>query len=100
MAEIEETVLVGWTRDADGGARRFTGEDIYSRAGVWCVDRLRRGIPTISTSYCTVYGLHFTSELAVVPMSVAPVMRQRKPDEITQLAEDFVLLAYKRPEDG
>ena len=100
MAEIEETVLVGWARDADGGAQRFTGEDIYNRAGVWCMDRLRRGISTVSTFYCTVYGLHFTSELAVVPMSVSPVMRLRKPDEITQLASDFVLLAYKAAEDG
>ena len=100
MAEIEETVLVGWARDADGGTQRFTGEDIDNRAGVWCMDRLRRGIPTVSTFYCTVHGLHFTSELAVVPMSVSPVMRLRKPDEINQLTDTFVIMAYKRPEDG
>ena len=38
MAETEETVLVGWARDADGGAQRFTGEHIYERVGVWCMD--------------------------------------------------------------
>ena len=45
-------------------------------------------------------GLYFTSELAAVPMAVAPVMRLRRPDEITALGADMVLLAYKRPEDG
>ena len=68
MPETEETVLLGWARDADGGSQRFTGERIYERAGVWCMDRLRRGIPTISTWYCTVRGLYFTSELVAVPM--------------------------------
>lgn len=100
MAETEETVLLCWARDADGDAQRFTGEGIYRRAGVWCMDRLRRGIPTISTYYCRVGRLYFTSELAAVPMAVTPVMRLRRPDEITALGADMVLLAYKRPEDG
>ena len=100
MAEYEETVLIGWARDADGGARQFTGEDIYARAGVWCMDRLRRDIPTVCTYYCTVGGLYFTSELTVVPMASAPVRRLRQPDEVTALGADFVILAYKRPEDG
>ena len=83
MPEIEKTVLLGWVRDADGDAQRFTGEDIYGRAGVWAIDRLRRNIPTISTFYCTVWGLYFTSELAVVPMAFAPALRLRQPDEVT-----------------
>ena len=100
MAETEETVLLGWARDADGDAQRFTGDDIYERVGVWCMDRLRRGIPTISTYYCTVRGLYFTSELATVPMGSAPMLRMRKPDNMPVLGEDFVLLVYKGPEDG
>ena len=100
MPETEETVLVGWARDAEGGSQRFTGDDIYNRAGVWCMDRLRRGIPTISTYYCTVRGLYFTSELAVVPMASAPMLRMRKPDNMPVLGEDFVLLVYKAPEDA
>ena len=96
----EETVLLGWARDADGDARRFTGENIYERAGAWCIDRLRRGIPTVSTYYCMVRGLYFTSELAMLPMASAPIMRLRPPDEVIQLAPDFVLLAYTRAEDG
>lgn len=100
MPEYEETVLLGWARDADGGDQRFTGEDIYGRVGIWCMDRLRRGIPTVCTYYCTIKGLHFTSELTAVPMAAAPVMRLRKPDDVVQLGPDFVLLAYKRAEDG
>ena len=100
MPEYEEEVLTGWARDADGSAQRFTGEDIYHRAAVWCMDRLRRGIPAVCTYYCTVRGLYFTSELTVVPMASAPVMRLRQPDEVTALGADFVLLAYKRPEDA
>ena len=100
MAETEETVLIGWARDADGDAQRFTGDAIYERAGVWCMDRLRRGIPTISTYYCRVGRLHFTSELAAVPMGSAPVMRLRKPDNMPVLGEDFVLMVYKGADDG
>ena len=100
MPETEETVLLGWTRDADGDAQRFTGERIYERVGVWCMDRLRRGIPTISTYYCTVRDLYFTSELAAVPMGSAPMLRMRKPDNMPVLGEDFVLMVYKGPEDG
>ena len=100
MPETEETVLLGWTRDADGGSQRFTGGRIYERAGVWCMDHLRRGIPTISTWYCTVRGLYFTSELVAVPMSSAPFRRLRQPDEMPVLSEDFVLMVYKGTEDG
>ena len=100
MNDQPETVLLGWTRDAGGDAQRFTGEDIYGRAGLWAMDRLRRNIPTISTFYSTVRGLYFASELALVPMASAPALRLRQPDEVTQLAPDFVLLAYKRAEGG
>lgn len=100
MSEESETVLAGWARDADGAAQKLTGDDIYNCAGVWCMDRLRRGIPTVSTFYCTIDSLYFTHELTAVPMSVAPVMRLRKPDEMPVLAEDFVLMVYKGAEDG
>ena len=100
MPETEETVLIGWARDADGGAQRFTGERIYERAGVWCMDRLRRGIPTVSIYYCTVHGLYFTSELAAVPMGSAPFKRMRKPDAMPVLEPGFVLMVYKGLEDG
>lgn len=100
MPEIEETVLIGWARDADGAAQRFTGGDIYERVSVWCMDRLRRGIPTISTYFCTVRGLYFTSELAAVPMVSAPFKSLRRPDAMPVLEPDFVLMVYKGPEDG
>ena len=100
MPETEKTVLVGWARDADGGAQRFTCDDIYNRAGAWCMDRLRWGIPNLTTYCCTVRGLYFTSELAAVPMGSAPMLRMRKPDNMLVLGEDFVLLVYKAPEDG
>ena len=100
MPETEETVLIGWARDADRDAQRFTGDAIYERTDVWCMDRLRRGIPTISTYFCTVRCLYFTSEMAAVPMGSAPMLRLHRPDEVTALGADFVLLAYKRPEDA
>ena len=71
-----------------------------SEVGKGIIDRLRRGIPTISTYYCTVRGVYFTSELATVPMEAAPMLRMRKPDNMPVLGEDFVLLVYKAPEDG
>ena len=49
MGEIEETVLLGWARDA-GGGQRFTGGGIDDRMGLWCMDRLRRGTPTVTVS--------------------------------------------------
>ena len=64
------------------------------------MDCLKRGIPAISTYFCTVRGLYFTSELAAVPMGSAPVMRLRRPDAMPVLGEDFVLIIYKGPEDG
>ena len=100
MTGAEETVLVGWARAADGSAQRFTGGDVYNRTGVWCMDRLKRGIPTISTYYCTVRGLYFTSELVAVPMSSAPFGRMRRPDAMPVLEPGFVLMVYKGPEDG
>ena len=96
----DETVLLGWTRDADGAAQRFTGQDIYHRAGLWCLDRLVRGIPTITTVHWELDGVYVTSELVIVPMASAPIMRLPEPDEVTQLAPDFVLMTYKRAEDG
>ena len=99
MPEYEE-VLLGRARDAYGGAHRFTGEDVYERMGVWCMDRLKRGIPTISTYFCTVRGLYFTSELAAVPVGSAPFRRIRRPDAMPVMGEDFVLMIYKGPEDG
>ena len=101
MPETEETVLLGWTRDAGTAAHSGSPASASTkRAGVWCMDRLRRGIPTISTWYCTVRGLYFTSELVAVPMGSAPFKRMRQPDEMPVLAEDFVLMVYKGPEDG
>ena len=105
MAETEETVLTGWARDADGGARRFTGDDIYGRAGVWCMDRLRRGIPTICTYYCRINGLYFTCELAAVPeMALRLGVRLRKPDALAPIKSadgaPWTLLVYKAAEDG
>lgn len=105
MAEVQETVLVCWARDADGGAERFTGDAIYARAGVWCMDRLRRDIPTISTFYCRTGRLYFTVSLAVVPERAVPVLlRLRRPDEVTIRARDsdkpWALLAYKTFEDA
>ena len=96
----EETVLLSWARDADGDAQRFTGENIYHRAATWCLDRLVRGIPTISTFHWRIHGMCVTSELVIVPMGSAPIMRMPEPDELTQLAPDFVLMTYKRAEDG
>ena len=100
MTDQPETVLLGWARDADGGAQRFTGEDIYHRAGVWCLDRLARGIPTISTFHWELDGIYVTSDLVILPMASAPIGRLPEPDEVTQLAPDFVLMTYKRAEDG
>ena len=100
MTERQETVLLGWARDAGGDAQRFTGDDIYHRAGVWCMHRLMRGIPAISTFHCFGNGIHFTTELAVVPMASAPFASLRPPDKVNELAPDFVLLAYARARDG
>lgn len=33
-------------------------------------------------------------------MASAPIMRLPEPDEVTELAPDFVLMTYKRAEDG
>ena len=77
MTEYQETVLLAWARDADGNAQRFTGAGIYDRAGAWCMDRLRRDIPTISTFYCWAQGHFFTATLAVVPEADRP--RQAAP---------------------
>ena len=95
-----ETVLVGWARDANGDSRRFTGEDIYNRGGVWCMQRLTRDIPAMVTYYCTNLGLHFAVTLVIVPERAVPLgVRLRRPDEVDTLG-DMVLLAYKHPEDA
>ena len=51
MSGNQETALLGWARDADGDAQQFIGDDICTRVGTWCMDRLPRGIPTIATYY-------------------------------------------------
>ena len=72
MTEQQETVLLGWARDADGAAQRFTGVDIYTRVGVWCMQRLRRDTPTVATYYCRVGGHYFTISIAMVPERAIP----------------------------
>ena len=62
-----ETVLLGWARDADGDSQRFTGDDIYSGAGRWCMDRLRRDIPTVVTYHCRSGNVHFAFSYAMTP---------------------------------
>ena len=100
QTEQMETVLLAWARDADGDAQRFTGEDIYERVGVWCMQRLRRGIPTIATYHCRLRGHHFTNTLVMVPDRAVPLgVRLRHPGEVDTLG-DWVLLAYKAAEDG
>ena len=37
MDEQQETVLLAWARDADGGYHLFTGDGIYDRVGRWCL---------------------------------------------------------------
>ena len=104
MTEQQETVLLGWARDADGAAQRFTGVDIYTRVGVWCMQRLRRDTPTVATYYCRVGGHYFTITVAMVPERAIPLgVRLRHPDEVDTLGGEDValwtLLAYKTPED-
>ena len=95
-----ETVLLGWARDADGGCQRFTGDDIYSGAGRWCMDRLRRDIPTVVTYHCRAGRAHFAVSIAMVPERAIPLgVRLRRPDETVTLG-DLVLLAYKAAEDA
>ena len=103
--EEQQTVLLGWAREADGGCARFTGEDIYDRGGRWCMDRLRRDIPAIVTYYCRVRHLYFTVAIAMVPERAVPLgVRLRRPDEVDIWDENgpnrWVLWAYKMPEDA
>ena len=101
-------MLLAWRRTADGQCQRFTGEDIYNRAGRWGMDRLKRDIPVIVTYYGKVRGRgrwqYFTWALALVPERAVPLgMRLNHPDEVDTLNVDgerpWVLLAYKLPED-
>ena len=67
-----------WARDADGDSQRFTGDDIYSRAG----------------------RAHFAVSIAMVPDRAIPLgMRLRRPDETVALG-DWILLAYKTTEEA
>ena len=105
MTEHQETVLLAWARDADGDAQRFTGDDIYQRVGAWCMDRLWRDIPTIATYHCRMGGHYFTNTIIMVPEMAVPLgVRLRRPDEVDTLGGEgvtpWVLLAYKRTEDG
>ena len=66
----DEIVLFAWVRDLDGDSELITGEDkddIYARAGQWCMDRLLRDIPAIVTYLCRIGGAHFTFSYAMVP---------------------------------
>lgn len=100
MTDLGEEVLLGWARDAGGGAQRFTGEGIYDRAGAWAMDRLRRGISTVITYHYTFRGNHFTTELAMVPTGSAPFVRLRPADMVDELRSGLVLLVYASTEDG
>ena len=100
MTDLGEEVLLGWARDAGGGAQRFTGESIYGRAGAWAMDRLTRGIPVVITYHYTFKGNHLTSELAMVPMGSAPFARLRPADMVDELRSGLVLLGYASIEDG
>ena len=100
MDEQQETVLLAWARDANGDCQLFTGDDIYNRAGRWCMDRLRRDIPTIATYYCRAGRYRFANTIAMVPLRAVPLgMRLRRPGEVDTLG-DWVLLAYKSAEDA
>ena len=99
MAEQMETVMLAWGRTADGGCQLFTGEDVCNRAGRWGMDRLRRDIPVIVTYYCRTGRLYLTAAIALVPERAVPLgVRLNHPDEVDTLG-NWVLLAYKRPED-
>ena len=105
MSGHPETVLLAWARDADGDVQRFTGDDIYHRVGGWCMQRLRRDIPTIATYHCYIDGHHFTNSIAMIPDRAVPLgVRLRRPDEVDTLGGEgvtpWVLLAYKYTEDG
>ena len=104
MTGHQDGVLLGWVRDADGDSQRFTGADIYTRVGVWCMQRLQRDIPTISTFHCGAGGHHFTISVAMVPERAIPLgVRLRHPDEVDTLGgagvTPWVLLAYKTAEN-
>ena len=86
-------------------AQRFTGEDIYNRVGRWCMDRLRRDIPTVATYHSYLDGHNFINTIAAVPyMSVPPGVRVRTPDEVDVLGgegvQPWVLLTYQSIEDA
>ena len=100
MTEHQETVLLAWARDADGDAQLFTGDDIYNRVGAWCMQRLRRDIPTIASYHCRLRGHHFTNTIAMIPDRAVPLgVRLRRPDEVDTLG-DWTLLAYKYTEEA
>ena len=104
MTGQQEAVLLAWARDAGGDSQRFTGADIYTRVGVWCMQRLQRDIPTISTFHCQAGDHHFTISVAMVPERAIPLgVRLRHPDEVDTLGgagvTPWVLLAYKTAED-
>ena len=84
-------------------ARPTTGGQLrsrpYNRAGRWGIDRLRRDIPVIVTYYCRTGRLYLTAAIALVPERAVPLgVRLNHPDEVDTLG-NWVLLAYKRPED-
>ena len=67
------------------------------------MDRLRRDIPVIVTYYNRVSvrdrWLYFTAAIALVPDRAVPLgVHLNRPDETDTLG-NWVLLAYKRPED-
>ncbi len=105
MTEHKNRALLGWVRDADGDSKRFTGEGIYERTGDWCMDRWRRGIPTITTFYYREKGRYFTFTVAAVPERAVPLRaRLRDPDETVTLEVEGVrpwtMLAYQSVEDA
>ena len=89
MTEQTATVLLGWARDADGGCQRFTGEDIFPRAGEWCRDRLARNIPVLVTYQYRLRQSHFTIGMGIVPNAAVPMLVDlRKPDKVDERCGD------------
>ena len=66
-------MLLAWAQDASGDSKRFTGADIYTHVGIWCMQRLRRDIPAIATYYCRAGVHHFTISVAMVPERAIPL---------------------------
>ena len=93
MTELAGTALLGWARDADGHCQRFTGDDIFQRAGTWCRDRLIRDIPVIVTYHCRLRQSDFTIAMSIVPDAAVPMLVYlRQPDKVDERARQTWLV--------